>query len=98
MVIALLHAVLQQLGGMDKPVVTMATLGNSNIIDLILLLLCTSIYLMYRHLLVVRANGVKLSGIRFANNTTIEGIAGILVEGSDFSFYNCIVSDFCQVS
>jgi hypothetical protein len=44
----------------------------------------------------VNANGVTIKGIRFVNNTTIEGIAALLVVGGAFELSNCIVSDCWQ--
>lgn len=72
---------------------TTEILGNSNSTYCINIHLCSC-----RYLLVIRANGVSLSGLRLANSTNIEGAAAVLVEGGDFIMCNCVVSDFYQVA
>jgi len=49
-----------------------------------------------QYLLVIRAHGVSVNGLHFTNSTNLVGVAGLLVEGNDFTFSNCVVADFSQ--
>eukprot|EP00026_Physarum_polycephalum_P009867 Phypoly_transcript_10004.p1 GENE.Phypoly_transcript_10004~~Phypoly_transcript_10004.p1 ORF type:complete len:422 (+),score=35.43 Phypoly_transcript_10004:65-1330(+) len=49
-----------------------------------------------QYMTIINATGVTITGIRFANNTNIEGIAALLVLRGDFEISKCIISDFWQ--